>query len=108
MLKNDEQVLEAYAVILQYSPLDADILEDSYHTLWVCSYTGDQNLKVIPTSTITSMISMQPLPRKEGDAENLWFVVEKSSLHQQTLEILVEDIVIIENHRCCRYLVAKL
>ena len=33
MLENDEQVLEAYAVILQYSPLDADILEDSYYTL---------------------------------------------------------------------------
>ena len=92
MLENDEQDLEAYAVISQYSPPDADILEDSYHTLWVCSYTGDQNFKVIPTSTIISVISMQPLPRKEGDAENLWFVVEKSSLHQQTLEILVEDI----------------
>ena len=85
MLKNDEQVLEAYAVISQYSPPDADILEDSYHTLWVCSYTGDQNLKVIPTSTITSVISMQPLPRQEGDAENLWFVVEKSSLDDMDL-----------------------
>ena len=85
MLENDEQDLEAYAVISQYSPPDADILEDSYHTLWVCSYTGDQNFKVIPTSTIISVISMQPLPRKEGDAENLWFVVEKSGLDDMDL-----------------------
>lgn len=85
VLENDEQDLEAYAVISQYSSPDADILEDSYHTLWVCSYFGDQNLKVIPTSTILSVISMQPLPRKEGDAENLWFVVEKSGLDDMDL-----------------------
>jgi hypothetical protein len=85
MLENDEHDLEAYAVISQYSPPDEDILEDSYHTLWVCSYAGDQNLKVIPTSTILSVISMQPLPRKDGDAENLWFVVEKSGLDDMDL-----------------------
>jgi hypothetical protein len=87
MVENDEENMEAltYAVISQYSPPDVDVLEDSYHTLWVCSYTGDQNLKVIPMSTIISVISMQPLPRKEGDAENLWFVVEKSGLDDMDL-----------------------
>ena len=87
MFENDGQDLEAYAVISQYSPSDEDILEDSYHTLWVFSYTGDQNLKVIPTSAILSVISMQPLPRKDGDAENLglWFVVEQSGLDDMDL-----------------------
>lgn len=85
MLENDEQHLEAYAVISQYSPPDADILENSYHTLWVCLYVGDQNLTVIPTSTILSVISMQLLPQKDGDAENLWFVVEKSGLDDMDL-----------------------
>jgi hypothetical protein len=67
-------------LISPYGPPDADMLEDSYHTLWACSYRGDDNLIVIPLSTIISVISMQPLPRKPGDPENLWFVVEKSGL----------------------------
>jgi len=78
--ENAELELDAYALISLYGPPDADILEDSYHTLWACKYHGDDNLKVIPISAIISVISMQPLPRKTGDPENLWFVVEKSGL----------------------------
>jgi len=46
--------------------------------MWACAYNGDDNLEVIPISAIISVVSMQHLPRKAGDPENLWFVVEKS------------------------------
>ena len=78
--ENAEDELDAYALISLYGPPDADILEDSYHMLWACKYSGDDKLEVIPISAIVSVISMQPLPHKTGDPENLWFVVEKSGL----------------------------
>jgi hypothetical protein len=56
------------------------MLEDSYHTLYACPHQGDTALQVISVSSILSVVSMQPLPRLPGDAENLWFVVEKSGL----------------------------
>jgi hypothetical protein len=63
-----------------YGPPDRDIVEDSYHTLFACPYQGDSALQVILVSSIVSVISMQPFPQLPGDAENLWFVVEKSGL----------------------------
>lgn len=80
LVENAEQKLDAYALISLYGPPDADMLEDSYHTLWACTYNGDDSLEVIPVSEIISVVSMQPLPPKAGDPENLWFVVEKSGL----------------------------
>ncbi|KAF8156905.1 hypothetical protein B0H34DRAFT_675283 [Crassisporium funariophilum] len=81
LVKNDaEGKLDAYALVSIYGPPDADMLEDSYHTLWACAYSGDNNLKVIPVLVIISLVSMQPLPSKVGNPENLWFVVEKLGL----------------------------
>lgn len=71
-----EEELDAYALVSLYGPPDAHMLEDSYHTLWACAYSGDNNLEVIPVSAILSLVSMQPLPSKAGDSENQWFVVE--------------------------------
>lgn len=79
--------LESYAVISQYSEPNQNLLQDSYNTLWVCSYLGDGNLKVIPTTRIVSVISMQPLPKRPEDGpEDLWFVVEKSGLDDMDIE----------------------
>ena len=80
LIENAEHELDAYALISLYGPPDADMLEDSYRTLWACAYNGDNILEVILVSAIISVISMQPLPPKAGDPENLWFVVEKSGL----------------------------
>jgi hypothetical protein len=35
---------------------------------------------VIPVKSISSVISMQPLPKVDGDPDGLVFVVEKSGL----------------------------
>lgn len=44
------------------------------------------------TSDIISVISMQPLPFKNGEADNLWFVVEKSGLDDIVLTGYVDDL----------------
>lgn len=68
------------------------MLEQSAHTLVACPYRSLNNLVVIPTSDIVSVISMQPLPRWDGDPENLWFVVEKLGLEDTELTGYVADI----------------
>ena len=92
MLEDATDVLKAYAVISQYGPPDPDMLEDSYQQLWACKYRGDEELKVISTSDILSVILMQPLPPKNGEVENLWFVVEKSGLDDIALTGHVDDL----------------
>ena len=39
-----------------------------------------EGLRCLPVAGIVSIVSMQPLPRRPEDPENLWFVVEKSGL----------------------------
>lgn len=80
LLEDAHEKLIPYALVSMYGPPDRDIVEDSYHTLFACPYQGDSALQVICVSSIVSVISMQPFPRLPGDAEDLWFVVEKSGL----------------------------
>lgn len=61
--------------ILTYSSLS-----DSFNCLWACTYSGMDNLSVIPVTSILSVISMQPLPKVDGDPDGLFFIVEKSGL----------------------------
>ena len=91
MIENVKQKLDAYALVSVYSPPDANILEDSYHTLWACTYNGDNSLEVIPVSAIISVISMQPLPPKLSNPENLWFVVEKLGLDDIEITSYVDE-----------------
>lgn len=72
--------LVPYALVSLYGPPDADMREDSYGTLLACAYQGDTSLQVIEVASILSVVSMQPLPRRPEDEEDLWFVVEKSGL----------------------------
>lgn len=69
------------------------MLKQSSHTLIACPYLGLNNLIIIPITKIVSVISMQPLPRRDGDPENLWFVVEKSGLEDTELTGYVADII---------------
>ncbi|KJA14867.1 hypothetical protein HYPSUDRAFT_149831 [Hypholoma sublateritium FD-334 SS-4] len=92
MLEDAAGILKAYALISQYGPPDADMLEDSYQQLWACEYRGDQELKVISISDIVSVVSMQPLPPMDGEPGNLWFVVEKSGLDDIILTGYVDDL----------------
>lgn len=69
-----------YALLSIYGPPNQEMLEDSSYTLHVCEYQGDESLRCLPVTEIVSVVSMQPLPRRPEDPENLWFVVEKSGL----------------------------
>ena len=63
-----------------YGPPDPDLLSDSFNCLWACTYSGMDNLSVVPVTAILSVVSMQPLPKVDGDPDRLFFVVEKSGL----------------------------
>lgn len=70
----------AYALLSIYGPPNQEMLEESSYTLHACEYKGDEGLRCLPVTEIVSTVSMQPLPRRPEDPENLWFVVEKSGL----------------------------
>lgn len=63
-----------------------DLLRESYNTLWACLYPGRESLVLIPVDQLVSVVSMQPMPKKEGDPDNLFFVVEKSGLDDMGLD----------------------
>ncbi|KAF8633515.1 hypothetical protein AX17_004431, partial [Amanita inopinata Kibby_2008] len=63
----------------------ADILRDSFGTVWASFYNGNNSFLTIPTSAIISVVSMQPLPPKSHREEGLWFVIEKSGLEDAEL-----------------------
>jgi len=88
---NNEEFI-AYALISFYGPPDVDMLEQSSHTLVACPYLGANNLFIVRASTIVSVVSMQPLPRRIGDPENLWFVVKKSGLDDTEITGYVDNI----------------
>jgi len=72
------------ALVSFYSWPDLDLLEESHHTLWASTLTGT-DIRVVDVGAIISVISMQPLPRVDGDPDGLWFVVEKSGLNDVEL-----------------------
>ena len=65
------------ALVSVYSSPNLDVLKESHNTLWICTYQGDQALKVVEVKTITSVVSLPPLP---GHPEGTFFVVEKPGL----------------------------
>ena len=83
---SEEEDINPYALVYLYGPPDADLLEDSSHTLWACEYLPT-NIQVVEVTDITAVISMQPLPKAPGDdpAKDLLFVVEKSGLEDTEL-----------------------
>ncbi|KAF8154160.1 hypothetical protein B0H34DRAFT_861033 [Crassisporium funariophilum] len=74
------------AMVLLYQHPDQTLLTKSFGTLWACERGGQDNYQVISISAISSLVSMQPLPRLPGDRENLWFVVEKCGLDDTDIE----------------------
>ena len=69
-----------------------DMLAKSSHVLWAAAYTGDTNLHVVEIKNIILVVSMQPLPHKPDDPQNLWFVVEKSGLDDTELTGCVDPV----------------
>lgn len=82
---NDDDKFVPYALVSVYGRPDEDMLEQSCQTLWACAHTGSDGYRIVPVSSIISVVSMQPLPQRPGDPENLWFVVEKPGLDDTEL-----------------------
>lgn len=78
-----------------YGSPDLDLLEASSHALRACRYYGEDNLQVIPVTSILSVISMQSLPMCPDDVglDNHWFVVEKSGIDDTELTGYVDPLV---------------
>lgn len=83
--ENGEEFLH-HALVSVYGAPDAQMFEDSFHTLRACQYRGEHHLCIINLHSILSVVSMQPLPQLPDDPENLWFVVEKSGLDDMDVD----------------------
>jgi hypothetical protein len=73
----------AFAVVSTFSDPDNELLQNSYQTLYVCKYQGDQVLQVIEVDSICSVVAMVPFdPEPEQDTIShigqRYFMVEKS------------------------------
>ena len=87
---NDDDKFIPYALVSLYGPPNAEMLEQSFWTLWACTYSGLNDLLIIPISSIISIVSMQTLPCLP---EDLWFVVEKSGLDDTEVSGYVDLII---------------
>ena len=63
----EDGLISGYALVSVYGQPDAELLEQSYHTLRACPYLGENGLHVIRVSDILSVISMQPLPTRQDE-----------------------------------------
>lgn len=63
-----------------YSPPDPDILEESYGTVWSCTYAGVGSLKVYPVSFIKAVVAVVPFEHGVARESTRHFVVEKPGL----------------------------
>jgi len=79
-------------LISVYSPIHPDIFKESHNTLWICTYQGDQALRVVDVKAITSIVTMPHLP---GHSDSTVFIVEKPGLDVAHLggqdEILADE-----------------
>ena len=81
----DLETPNAHALVSVYSrPIQALLMESS-NALWACKYTGVDDLRIVPVSSIVACVSVQPLPPLPGDPPGLWFVLEKSGLEDVQL-----------------------
>lgn len=66
-----------YALVSLFSTEDGPLLKESKGALVVCKYLALEDLKVIPTSSILSVVGMVPYP---AGADTDFFLVEKLGL----------------------------
>jgi hypothetical protein len=67
------------ALVSLFSMPDEHLRTSSYDTLWVCKYSGDNNLIVVDAKSICSVVSMPPFPppaNPDDSDSNLYFVDE--------------------------------
>jgi hypothetical protein len=65
------------ALVSLYSAPNAELLQESFQTVYLCTYTGVQGLWVVPAKTLMSVVAMIPLDHNEP---NVRFLMEKPGL----------------------------
>jgi hypothetical protein len=68
-LLDDSELAVTLALISLYSPLDKNLLEESYGTVWAAKYQGHNSLMVIDAKAIHSVVAMVPLPFLDGNID---------------------------------------
>lgn len=65
------------AMVSRYTPPDQEILKKSHGVVYLCSYTGKEDLVVISAKQILSVVAMIPLDHENPEKV---FLVEKPGL----------------------------
>ena len=89
---DDSEATTAHALVSVYSRPVQALLDESSNTLWACQYTGVDDLRVVPLSSIVACVSVQHLPPLPDDLPGLWFVLEKLGLEDVQLAIFGESL----------------
>ena len=70
---------QTLALVTKYSDPDAEILRESFGTLWVLKKQQPSN-KVLTVIEAKNIITVVPIPPLSG-SDNLWFLAEKPGLN---------------------------
>ena len=68
------------AMVSIYSQPDPVVLEESYGTVWSCTYGGLGSLRVLPVSYIEAVVAVVPFEHGVGRESTRHFVIEKPGL----------------------------
>lgn len=80
--------IRGLALVSVYDPPDLDLLRESSHALWVTLYRGNESLKVINITSISTCVAMIPFTKPP---DGRFFVCEKMGLEIGYLGGLQED-----------------
>src|ERR1700712_4325993 len=87
----------ALAMVSIYSAPDLELLEKSFHTVYVCRYQGQEALQAVPVQQIVSVVAMVPLHPQDP---NVVYLMEKPGLDMDVLaskDENVEDLDVDDN-----------
>lgn len=71
---------QAFALVSLYSPPDENLLRDTYNTLAVCAYQGEEALMIINVKSILSVVAMVPCTSIISSYGDKYFLIEPVGL----------------------------
>jgi hypothetical protein len=73
-----------FALVSEFSPPHPGLLEDSFQTVFACSYHADASLRLVEAHTIQSVVAMVP-HRFPGIDGTLFYLIERPGLDVLTI-----------------------
>jgi hypothetical protein len=75
---------KTFALVSEFSPPHPGLLEDSFQTVFACSYHADASLRLVEAHTIQSVVAMVPhqFPGIDG---TLFYLIERPGLDVLTI-----------------------